>query len=129
MSLIFCYINSITWNISRQCQNFINQFTFLLRKLKLPENIYLICATLTHEESKEYIFFLQNWNRHDWMKSYESQIVGEILLDWSNFCALANLEVLRREIEIRKFCNWVTREKRIFWKRDFLLPLILLLKK
>ena len=35
----------------------------------------------------------------------------EILLDWSNFCALANLEVLRREIEIRKFCNWVTQEK------------------
>ena len=41
----------------------------------------------------------------------------EILLDWSNFCALANLEVLRREIEIRKFCNWVTQEK-WFWEKE-----------
>lgn len=64
-------INSITCNISRQCQNFINQFTFLLRKLKLPENIYLMCAKLTHGESREYNFF---------SPKLEQTLLNEILL-------------------------------------------------
>ena len=59
MSSIFCCkdINAITCNISRQCQNFINQFTLLLRKLKLPENIYLIFPNIKSWKIKKIYLF------------------------------------------------------------------------
>ena len=48
MSFPFCCkdINAITCNMSRQCQNFINQFTFLLRKFELQDNLFFNIALL-----------------------------------------------------------------------------------
>ena len=98
MSSIFCCkdINAITCNISRQCQNFINQFTLLLRKLKLLENIYLIFPNIKSWKIK---------------KSYEEINVNYGKTQLINFLIFSFVKMFAQVFPEIGFCQFVAESR------------------